>query len=629
MTGKYLNILQNKLELDYTANSSTDNKNKISLLNSLINKCGINNDNILVKFGTPEELKEELLSYYSDGSKYSISCRFDSIHESLNQSLDTDHQSLTSFAQLIFSFGKKKYGDDKKLTTIANLITDEMNTEIGKKTIGKWMRGAMSITSNQQNVDRLNEIESILNLDINSLVTAAGINAAYVKVCHRVKQARTKSKGVVWDELPESFRNEFDEFVALKTQGKVCNAKKNLGRKGSAKKLSGENTWSIRDDNINRSADTFKSQICVYLGFLVYSYQVKLEELTSMSVLINWDYLEEYFNFRLNNAEGYHTTARFFTTLAANCYANGYFQVLATRLDESEWLEDDITSWHEYVSDLTECLLLPKAAELDKLHESKNPNDDNALANIKHMLPGNGKTFEHTVKVSTGILKFMNQRLSSLTAPLYRMTKSRSITFLKIALYRPLRITNFCKLKLIDDIEDLDSNASTICFNNDTQCWQINIPKNAFKNRHGKSCRHLNYFLSNKLNDDISQYIAIRQAYLNHIKIESDYFFIDSKGKQVAENALGNMLKEHTLEALISYYESENIKYSSYIAGINPHATRHIAASIYLDSHPGDVVGAALLLNDDIKTVIDTYVQPDIERYQQKANDLFDSLYSQ
>jgi hypothetical protein len=108
---------------------------------------------------------------------------------------------------------------------------------------------------------------------------------------------------------------------------------------------------------------------------------------------------------------------------------------------------------------------------------------------------------------------------------------------------------------------------------------------------------------------------------------KSDCFLIDSNGNQTAENAMGATLKEHTLEAVIVYYESKGIKFGNYIAGINPHAIRYLAASIYLYIYNGDVMGAAVLLNDNVQTVIDTYIQFDDNSHQARINDLGDSSY--
>lgn len=626
---KYLDMLKESLKLELKSNNNSHNKNNISTLNSLIKTAYLTNENILAQFSEPIKLRKLFLEQYSSGSKYSKGSRFDFIVQRFNTLIEPEIGKLTSLAQEILIHGRKKYGHEKTITTVSRLITNEMKVDIGEKTIGKWMRGSMSITSNQQNVNRLNDIETIIKLEKNTLVEIASINASYVKVAKRDKKSRSPLKEVVWEKIPKSFKTEYNEFVRFKTAGEVCALKRKLGKKASKKLLSGENTWSTRDDGLNGSAKTFKSQVCAFIGFLIHNNDVSLEEINSISILTNWDFLDEYYNYRLSISIGCYTTARFFSTLTSNCYANGFFQTLATPLNESCWKEDDVQNWQQYIEDLNNTLLIPNTKDLDKLHEKGVNKDNDSISNIRHMLPGDGRTYLDTVKTCNAILKYMEQRLDSLTAPLYRMTKSRSIMFLRLALYRPLRLTNFCnlKLKLQHEFEELNTSESYIVFNANQDCWQINVPKEAFKNRNGKSCKALSYMLSSKLNPHIKKYLQIRNNYLELKKNNSEYFFIDSSCKKVAENALGNMLKEHTVEAIISYYESANIKYSKFISGINAHATRHIAASIYLDDKAGDVIGAALLLNDNIQTVIDTYIQTDTEKYQKQSNSLFDSLY--
>jgi hypothetical protein len=627
---KYLDMLEESFKLDLKSNNNSHNKNNISTLNSLIKTAYLTNENILVQFNKPKDLRKLFLEQYSSGSKYSKGSRFNFIVQRFNTLIEPEISKLTSLAQAILMHGRKKYGHDKTITTISRLITNEMKVDIGEKTVGKWMRGSMSITSNQQNVNRLNDIETIIKLKENTLVEIASINASYVKVAKRDKKARSPIKEVVWGEIPESFRIEFEEFVRFKTTGEVCALKKKLGKKASKKLLPDENTWSKRDDGLNGSAKTFKSQVCAFIGFLIHDNDVSLTEINSLSILTNWDFLDDYYDYRLSVSIGNYTTARFFSTLTSNCHANGFFQTIVNPLNDSYLKEYEVETWQQYIEDLNNTLLIPNTKVLDKLHEKGMNKNNDSISNIRHMLPGDGRTYEDTIETCNAVLKNMEQRLDSLTAPLYRMTKSRSIMFLRLALYRPLRITNFCslKLKLKHEFEELNTSESYIVFNSNQDCWQINVPKEAFKNRNGKSCKALSYMLSPKLNPHIKKYLRIRSDYLEHKKNNSEYFFIDSSCKRVAENSLGNMLKEHTLEAIISYYESENIKYSRFISGINAHATRHIAASIYLDKRVGDVIGAALLLNDNIQTVIDTYIQTDTEKYQNQSNLLFDSLYN-
>ncbi|MGB5446582.1 MAG: hypothetical protein WBM99_13875, partial [Psychromonas sp.] len=45
--------------------------------------------------------------------------------------------------------------------------------------------------------------------------------------------------------------------------------------------------------------------------------------------------------------------------------------------------------------------------------------------------------------------------------------------------------------------------------------------------------------------------------------------------------------------------------------GINQHAMRHLAAETYLLDHPGDFIGAAGILNDDVEQIIKTYGDKD------------------
>ncbi|MFS1877506.1 hypothetical protein [Enterovibrio norvegicus] len=45
--------------------------------------------------------------------------------------------------------------------------------------------------------------------------------------------------------------------------------------------------------------------------------------------------------------------------------------------------------------------------------------------------------------------------------------------------------------------------------------------------------------------------------------------------------------------------------------GINMHAMRHLIAETHLDDHPGDYIGAAAKLNDEVEQIIKTYGDKD------------------
>lgn len=64
---------------------------------------------------------------------------------------------------------------------------------------------------------------------------------------------------------------------------------------------------------------------------------------------------------------------------------------------------------------------------------------------------------------------------------------------------------------------------------------------------------------------------------------------------------LGMKFKDQTCDAFynISPEDDQN--------GINIHAMRHLAAETYLENNPGDYLGAAALLNDEVETVIKVY----------------------
>jgi hypothetical protein len=626
----YLNSITLLLEDNCYKLKSYDSKNKLNTFNKFIEFHDITSENFASKFSNFEALKSRFLENYSDSSKGPIKSRLvflDNLFSTIQAEFITG--ANIPFANLIIILGKMKYGENTKLETIANKITSEMSIRIGKETLVKWLRGALNIGSTSLNVERLNNIEIILKMKPNELVSAAGLSYSFIKNIHRKENKKSEVIGVEWERLPTSFKEEFEQFVKFKTKTEVCILKKVTPFKERDVLLKGENTWSLRDDGFNGSAITFKSQIRTFIGFLVHHNDIEFSSIKNLIDILNWNNLRDYRDFRLEKKSGYYTTARFFSTLTSNCYNKGFFHKLADSSMFDTWTNrGEFESWLDYLDSLRESFLECGYEALDELHENSTE-EKAALINIKHMLPNpvNLLTYKDTITTCRGILNCMEIRATSLVVPKFRLTRKRSIIFFIMALYRPLRVSNFCKLKIIDESELHNNSGSVIFFNSSLKLWQIKIPKQAFKNRRSKSCRPLDCTLSKILSSHISSYVEERKQYLLHLKKTSDYFLINSKGNKTATNTMGISLKMHTLEAVIVYYESKGIKFSNYIAGINPHAIRHLAASIYLYRFNGDVLGAAALLNDNVQTVIDTYIQFDDNSHQARINDLGDSSY--
>lgn len=627
----YLNSITLLLEDNCKKLKSHDSKNKLNTFNKFIKFHEVTSENFVSKFSNFDTLKSSFLKNYSDSSKGPIKSRLvflDNLFSTIKSEFITG--ANIPFANLVIILGKMKYGENTKLETIANKITAEMSIHIGKKTLVKWLRGAMSIGNTILNVERLNNIENILRMNPNELVTAAGLSYSYIKNIKRKKNIESKIIGVEWEKLSANFKEEFEQFVMFKTKTEICKLKKNLPLKEQSVLLEGENTWSLRDDDSNGSAITFKSQTCAFIGFLIHHNDIELSSINSLIDILNWNHLRDYRDYRFEKKSGYYTTARFFSTLTSNCYKKGFFHKLADSSMFDKWSNrGEFESWLDYLDTLRESLLVCGSDALDELHED-NTEEKAALINIKHMLPSpvNLVTYKDTITICKGIINCMEIRTTALVAQKFRLIRKRSIIFLRMALYRPLRVSNFCKLKIIDEKELQNNSGSVIFFNSSLKLWQIKIPKKAFKNRQSKSCRPLDCTLSETLSSHISSYVEERKRYLLHLNKTSDYFLIDAKGNKTAENTMATSLKTHTLEAVIVYYESKGIEFSNYVAGINPHAIRHLVASIYLYTFNGDVLGAAVLLNDNVQTVIDTYIQFDDNSHQARINGLGDSCYS-
>lgn len=84
---------------------------------------------------------------------------------------------------------------------------------------------------------------------------------------------------------------------------------------------------------------------------------------------------------------------------------------------------------------------------------------------------------------------------------------------------------------------------------------------------------------------------------------------------RVNSKKLSEYLKNST------YYSFSKLMNKEVVTGINGHAFRHLSAETYLDFNPGDFLGAAAILNDDIEQVIKTYGGRDRAKAMRKIGD--------
>jgi hypothetical protein len=156
--------------------------------------------------------------------------------------------------------------------------------------------------------------------------------------------------------------------------------------------------------------------------------------------------------------------------------------------------------------------------------------------------------------------------------------------------------------------------------NNERRCLK-NADANNTVNVDVELPEHLTPLIK-KLIDIRADYIAMDLVRFGNAKSEEIELLLPWRSYRASQVTDPRKRKEKELFITDEAKFSENFSLMTYNAylhtapdekqhGINHHAMRHLAAETYLKDHPGDFIGAAGILNDDVEQIIKTYGDKD------------------
>jgi|GEM_PF-4344250 len=177
----------------------------------------------------------------------------------------------------------------------------------------------------------------------------------------------------------------------------------------------------------------------------------------------------------------------------------------------------------------------------------------------------------------------------------------------------PLRVGNLTNLRWLGELGD-----------NEISSFEITKPIGLYKNKldgHYYIYVHVSHLKNRRVNGIVSihqnishmdhvtdKLLDINRQYLKEIGCESvDYlmFNVSQKPTQLLEAALSNRFKNSTYTAVCYLFPEIDSK------GINPHAMRHLSATLYLRDNPKDYIAVSTMLMDTLETVIKVYAKID------------------
>ena len=175
----------------------------------------------------------------------------------------------------------------------------------------------------------------------------------------------------------------------------------------------------------------------------------------------------------------------------------------------------------------------------------------------------------------------------------------------------PMRIGNYCKLKLLKGTQTPDAiiqikqqEKEPYLYQDHKGMFHVFVPRAYLKNRKGSKTEDIDMPLTG-LARVINRYIKIRSDFLQAFGYEDlGYFFVASGNAIPAEKSVSELFSKYTRKAIcLAFPELE----SEDLMGINPHGKRHMTATLFLNENPKEYAALSTLLMDSLLTVLKVY----------------------
>jgi hypothetical protein len=212
----------------------------------------------------------------------------------------------------------------------------------------------------------------------------------------------------------------------------------------------------------------------------------------------------------------------------------------------------------------------------------------------------------------------------------------------EVSFYNCPRSINWTMLKYYENAKLQDMTFSSLTYLRQKNRFHLFIPLYGtsiidqnikdlryLKNSASKGAVEVDVELPEHLTPLIKKLIEIRSDYIKmdlvpYANIDAGSFDILLPWRSIRGKGVKDPVKAKSRKLCISEESklSESFQAMTYAAylnvapdekqhGINHHGTRHLAAETHLENNPGDYIGAAAILNDDIEQIIKTYGDKD------------------
>jgi len=254
------------------------------------------------------------------------------------------------------------------------------------------------------------------------------------------------------------------------------------------------------------------------------------------------------------------------------------------------------------------------------------------------------KQKNRAIKHAGGVVAAQKFRISAASYIRKALQYARVALIQQVSFFSCPRNTNWIELKYFASANKQDGNFASLTWMRQRNRYCLHVPcygsslvddneqlqYRYLKNADAKNAVDIDVELPEFLTPLIKKYIEIRELYIeydlmrfggvtNASDIEMLFPARSIREDSIMDESLAD-LRERFIESPAKFGESFlHLTYQAYSNtlpeekqhGINIHAMRHIVAETHLEEHPGDFIGAAAKLNDDVEQIIKTYGDKD------------------
>jgi len=537
-----------------------------------------------------------------------------------------------------------------------------------------------SIPGERVEDDRIFFIERFLHLSKNSLLSKIKRRVDHKCLGKKVSEksiSHTNKRVYVHKQLNIKLLRIYEEYSAFKisnTQPEIKNISDEMRQskyfemrnkvKENNKRAS---RWTMNAKGKCGSKEGFRSQLLFFQDYCINYLNIDFEEVGSEH-LTNPEFLYDMVMKMSQDNSGGTSAARLLNWVYRGCQKQGYLRMcgdlggrdLSEFFDDLEYIYEEYSEWHD--------LILRGVSENGKGSQKGKKN----IAFLLKLPSGQRRQEFHKASkfLMTRAEKFQLEAESKIefakksSAPVkadkyYRSAASyikRALNYSAAALVGEIsfsncpRAANWTMLKYYASSSAKDGSFASITYLRQKNRFNLYIPlygssliesglnSRYIKNADAENAVDIDLDLPEGLTPLIKKYLSIRADFIKmelvrFSGVEKEDVEMFFPWRFVRASAESNST-EQLLNSMFIYDASkfsDNFKHLYYLAflnvmpsekqhGINLHAMRHLVASTHVDDCPGDYLGAAAKLNDDVEQIIKTYGDKDRSKAMRGAS---------